>query len=167
MTASETLDSCNHYTRSDVALYCLSRTMTPSLTTTFTPPASCFGPVFTFAETTTPQMPRIYDNASDVITGLQRTTDMWPTSTVSIYTYAPGANLTAVLSRGVDPVCFPSPFWPIARSTSSLNEKMEHFYSPGICPYGYTTALASFAGIMVTGTCCPESMGPLQIPAAK
>jgi hypothetical protein len=84
-----------------------------------TPPTDCFDPTFTVS-------PQGYDVATS-------------------HTVPPKEYL---LSRGVDPACYPSKFQPGL------------VYSPSVCPESHTGALTNInthGGITVTTiSCCPE-----------
>lgn len=99
---------------------------TLKLTTVFTPPSSCLGSTFTLSP-----------SGSDI--------------------YASGT-----VTRGLAPECFPSYFrsvyeqGTIPGSPGSNSTTYESFYSPGICPSGYTTETAQITSSMLLGTCCPS-----------
>lgn len=66
--------------------------------------------------------------------------------------------------RGVDPVCYPNNFYGIDSIVSGTT--VAPFYSPGICPSGWTTATTTVpAGATVTtATCCPSYVeGPISL----
>jgi hypothetical protein len=58
--------------------------------------------------------------------------------------------------RGVDPVCYPNHFYAI--DTFVTGATVAPFYSPGVCPSGYSTATtrAPAGATVTTVTCCPS-----------
>ncbi|QIX00698.1 hypothetical protein AMS68_006215 [Peltaster fructicola] len=86
-----------------------------ALTTTFSPPSSCFAPTYTLR-------PAGYD-----------------------VEYAAHSEI----HRGLDPACYPSNNYLTANAL---------WFSPGICPEGYSTVQAAVSAGGTLATCCPSGM---------
>lgn len=116
---------------------------TLDLTTVFTPPASCLQSVFTLS----PSGSDIYESGT-VTRGIA--SQCYPSEFRSVYSNGTILGNTFVFVNGG------------SSSEGVESTAYQSFYSPGVCPSGYSTDTARFSAQTFFATCCPSgyTLGP-------
>jgi len=119
-------------------------TTTIGLTSNFTVPSSCFGPIFTLSP-----------KGNDVL---------------SIYSPYGFSTMTAI-TRGGLTNCYPSDYLSVSKGSNATLTKdgvpsvivYQSYYSPALCPVGHMNVQQHVVGLVTSAVCCPSGKQPIEV----
>ncbi|GIZ46002.1 hypothetical protein CKM354_000914500 [Cercospora kikuchii] len=150
VTATSTTQSFDTYSARVTATY--------NLTTTFTPPASCFAPTYTvsprgndtvvaYGAARRGYSPECFPIGFGDIAKVER----WQGANQLIVQEIQFGNLASTVNKRQE-----------GDSSRRTIERPQSWYSPGVCPSGYVAAAATYDGQTYFNTCCPSSMSVIE-----